>query len=59
MKRTLWILIALSLLTLVGCKEDDTIDCTGYWQLYAPLTDEHLTGTDIERALQQTSFGDY
>ena len=59
MKRTLWILIALSLVTLVGCKKDDTIDCTVYWQLYAPVAEKHLTVTDIERAFQQTFFGYY
>lgn len=57
MKRTLWILIAAAVLTLTGCKKDDTINCTVYWQLYAPH--KYLTVTDIEQAFQQTFFGYY
>lgn len=57
MKRTLWILIAAAVLSLTGCKKDDTINCTVYWQLYAPH--KYLTVTDIEQAFQQTFFGYY
>lgn len=57
MKRTLWILIAAAVLTLTGCKKDDTINCTVYWQLYAPH--KYLSVTDIEQAFQQTFFGYY
>lgn len=57
MKRTLWILIAAAVLSLTGCKKDDTINCTVYWQLYAPH--KYLTMTDIEQAFQQTFFGYY
>ncbi|MBR5354490.1 MAG: hypothetical protein IK126_12345 [Bacteroidales bacterium] len=57
MKRTLWILIAAAVLSLAGCKKDDTINCTVYWQLYAPH--KYLTVTDIEQAFQQTFFGYY
>lgn len=57
MKRTLWLLIAAAVLSLTGCKKDDTINCTVYWQLYAPH--KYLTVTDIEQAFQQTFFGYY
>lgn len=57
MKRTLWILIAAAVLSLTGCKKDDTINCTVYWQLYAPH--KYLSVTDIEQAFQQTFFGYY
>ena len=57
MKR--WLLTLLAAGCLWGCsgKDDGTMDCKIYWQLYH--TPKHLEETEIEQAFMTTFFGFY
>lgn len=57
MKR--WLLTLLAVGCLWGCtsKDDDTMDCKIYWQLYH--TPKYLDETDIEKAYRETFHGFY
>ncbi|MBO4600133.1 MAG: hypothetical protein J5641_05280 [Bacteroidales bacterium] len=57
MKR--WFLLLLVAGCLCGCssKDDDTIDCKIYWQLYH--TPKYLEENEIEQAFQETFCGYY
>ena len=53
------ILILLAVCCLCGCsnKDDNTMDCKIYWQLYH--TPKHLEETEIEQAFRTTFYSFY
>ncbi len=57
MKTHLPIAIVLLALALTGCKKNDTIDCTIYWQLYTQP--KYTNAAQIEHAFQESFFGYY
>lgn len=57
MKRLLLIIVVATSFMLTGCKRDDTINCTIYWQLYTRT--KYTTFQEIEKAFQDTFFGYY